>query len=45
MRQLLAKHGFRTVRDEDLATVIHRLSLTVGTRRSATNGRVAIADR
>jgi len=45
MRQLLTKHGFRIVSDEDLATVIHRLSLTVGTRRSAGNGRVVVADR
>jgi methyltransferase (TIGR00027 family) len=45
MKRLLTGHGFTTVSDEDLTTIVRRLSLTVGTRRSSDNGRVFVADR
>ena len=40
IRQLLNAHGFAVVSDEDLVAVVQRLSLTVGSRRSAGDGRV-----
>jgi methyltransferase (TIGR00027 family) len=43
IKQLLAQKGFTVVSDEDLVSVVRRLSLTVGTRRSSGNGRVAVA--
>ncbi len=42
--ELLAPHGFRVMSDEDLTAVIDRMSLTVGTRRSSNDGRIATAD-
>ncbi len=45
IKELLGRHGFRVVNDEDLATVAQRMSLTVSARHSTANGRVATADR
>jgi methyltransferase (TIGR00027 family) len=45
MASLLAGHGLRVLRDDDLLTVASQLGVPVRHRRSLGNGRVAVADR
>jgi methyltransferase (TIGR00027 family) len=45
MSELLARHGFRVDRDDDLLTLAEDLSVPVRQRQSLQTGRVAVADR
>ena len=45
MSQLLSRHGFRVIRDDDLESLARGLGVPVRQRRSLRSGRVAVADR